>query len=114
MYSGGCYANINCNRELKIKEMKSDKLALLGGSKTIKEPFKPYNPYGLEEINAAKSVIETGILSQYLAKWGDDFLGGPMVKKFEADWEKKFNDKACNYNKFVDFRFSLCCRSFRS
>ena len=42
--------------------MKSDKLALLGGSKTIKEPFKPYNPYGLEEINAAKSVIETGIL----------------------------------------------------
>ena len=49
--------------------MKSDKLALFGGSKTIIEPFKPYNPYGLEEINATKSVIETGILSQYLAKW---------------------------------------------
>ena len=73
--------------------MKSDKLALFGGSKTIIEPFKPYNPYGLEEINAAKSVIETGILSQYLAKWGDDFLGGPMVKKFEADWERKFKIK---------------------
>ena len=63
--------------------MKSDKLALFGGSKTIIEPFKPYNPYGLEEINAAKSVIETGILSQYLAKWGDDFLGGPMVKNLK-------------------------------
>ncbi|MDA9602481.1 DegT/DnrJ/EryC1/StrS family aminotransferase [Flavobacteriaceae bacterium] len=73
--------------------MKSDKLALFGGPKLISKPFKRYNPFGLEEVNAAKAVIETGVLSKYLAKWGDDFLGGPMVKKFEADWERKFNVK---------------------
>tara|TARA_B110000046_G_C12994280_1_gene399319 strand:+ start:758 stop:2041 length:1284 start_codon:yes stop_codon:yes gene_type:complete len=73
--------------------MKSNKLALFGGPRVINKPFKKYNTIGDEEINAAKKVLETGILSKYLAKWGDDFLGGPMVKKFEEDWKNKFSVK---------------------
>jgi len=73
--------------------MKSDKLALFGGPKTINKKFKKYNSIGLEEQNAVKRVIENGVLSKYLARWGDDFFGGPMVKKFEEDWKNKFKVK---------------------
>ena len=45
----------------------NEKLAINGGTKTIKKPFKKYNSLGIEELNSAKSVIESGILSQYLA-----------------------------------------------
>lgn len=73
--------------------MRSDKLALFGGPKTINKKFKRYNTIGIEEQNAVKSVLENGILSKYLAKWGEDFFGGPMVKKFEEDWKNKFEVK---------------------
>ena len=64
--------------------MKEKSLALFGGRKTITEEFKPFNPIGLEEVEAAKSVIESGVLSQYLGAWHPDFFGGPKVKEFEA------------------------------
>lgn len=70
--------------------MKSDKLALFGGPKTIHKKFKKYNSIGVEEQHAVKRVVENGVLSKYLARWGDDFFGGPMVKKFEEDWKNKF------------------------
>ena len=66
----------------------NEKLAINGGTKTIKKPFKKYNSIGIEELNSAKSVIESGILSQYLGKWGPDFFGGPKVKEFESDCKK--------------------------
>lgn len=64
--------------------MSRDTLALLGGPKTISQPFKKYNPIGHEEVEAAKSVIESGVLSQFLGVWHDDFFGGPKVREFEA------------------------------
>ena len=45
-----------------------NKLAILGGSKTIDTPFKRYNPIGKEEVEAAKAVIESGVLSQFLQR----------------------------------------------
>ena len=60
------------------------KLALLGGPATITKPFKLYNPIGREEVEAAKEVIESGVLSQFIGSWHPDFLGGPKVKEFEA------------------------------
>jgi len=60
------------------------KLALLGGPTTITKPFKQYNPIGVEEVQAAKEVIESGVLSQFIGAWHPDFLGGPKVKEFEA------------------------------
>ena len=59
------------------------KLAINGGEKAIQREFKKYNSIGHEELNAAKEVIESGVLSQYLGAWHDDFYGGPKVKEFE-------------------------------
>jgi dTDP-4-amino-4,6-dideoxygalactose transaminase len=60
------------------------KLALLGGPTTITKSFNKYNPIGYEEVNAAKAVIESGVLSQYIGAWHPDFWGGPKVREFEA------------------------------
>lgn len=63
----------------------ADKLALLGGPKVIGRSFRRYNSIGCEELDAAKSVIESGVLSQFIGAWHEDFLGGPMVKEFERN-----------------------------
>ena len=60
--------------------MATEKLALFGGPKTITKPFKRYNPIGKEEVEAAKTVVESGVLSQYLGCWDQDFYGGPKVQ----------------------------------
>lgn len=60
-----------------------DKLALLGGSKTIQAQFRKYNPIGSEELQAAKEVIDSGVLSKFLGTWHEDFYGGPRVLEFE-------------------------------
>lgn len=61
----------------------TEKLALLGGPKAIQTAFKRYNPIGAEEVEAAKQVIESGVLSQFLGTWHGDFYGGPKVREFE-------------------------------
>lgn len=53
--------------------------------------FPKYNPIGKEELVAAKKVIQTGVLSQFLGAWHEDFYGGPKVREFEkaaADYFK--------------------------
>ena len=70
-----------------------DKLALFGGSKVIKKPFKKYNSIGDEEVEAVKSVVKSGVLSKYIGGWCDDFLGGPKVKEFERLWANYFKVK---------------------
>jgi perosamine synthetase len=68
-------------------------LALLGGKKTIDSPFKRYNPIGPEEVEAARLVVESGVLSQFIGGWDPDFYGGPKVKEFERKCEKHFGVK---------------------
>jgi perosamine synthetase len=68
-------------------------LALNGGPKTISTPFQLYNSIGVEEVTAAKAVVESGVLSKFLGRWGPDFLGGPKVKEFERDCEVHFGVK---------------------
>jgi perosamine synthetase len=71
----------------------NDTLALFGGSKTIQCGFKQYSSMGLEETEAARKVIESGILSQFLGAWHEDFYGGPKVREFEAQSAKYFGVK---------------------
>jgi len=71
----------------------SERLALLGGKKTIDTPFKRYNPIGTEEVEAAKAVIESGVLSKFLGCWDPDFYGGPKVQQFERACEAYFGVK---------------------
>jgi perosamine synthetase len=68
-------------------------LALFGGRKTITRRFKRYNPIGTEEVNAAKEVVDGGVLSQYLGAWTPDFYGGPKVQAFERECEAYFGVK---------------------
>src|SRR5688572_20398423 len=62
---------------------KSAPLALFGGPKTIEAALPRYNPIGREEVEAAKAVIESGVLSQFVGAWTADFYGGPKVREFE-------------------------------
>jgi len=73
--------------------MSHEKLAILGGPKAITKPFKLYNSIGQEEIDAAKSVVESGNLSQFLGCWHADFYGGPKVQEFERQCENFFGVK---------------------
>jgi perosamine synthetase len=75
------------------KQHNEQKLALLGGAKTIQTAFKRYNSIGEEEVQAAKRVIESGVLSQYLGAWHEDFYGGPKVREFERNCAKFFRVK---------------------
>ncbi|MDC0225486.1 DegT/DnrJ/EryC1/StrS family aminotransferase [Gammaproteobacteria bacterium] len=73
--------------------MKVSDLALFGGEKLIKRSFKKYNPIGEEEVAAAKSVVKSGVLSEFIGAWEEGFLGGPKVRQFERDCEKYFGVK---------------------
>lgn len=70
-----------------------DRLAILGGPPVIKKPFPRYNHIGQEEINAVNRVLQTGVLSNFLARWGERFYGGKEVLAHEKMWEEKFNVK---------------------
>jgi len=73
--------------------MSSKELAINGGKKTINHQFKKYNPIGKEELQAAKHVVESGVLSKFIGANDKDFLGGPKVKEFENDCCKYFGVK---------------------
>lgn len=76
-----------------MENSKNQKLALVGGPKTITQAFSNYNPIGIEEVTAAKDVVESGVLSQYIGAWHADFYGGPKVKEFERRCAEYFNVK---------------------
>ena len=67
-----------------MSEMAEDKLAIDGGTPVISAPFRRYNSLGPEEQRAVNEVMETGVLSQFLGCWHDDFYGGAKVREFEA------------------------------
>lgn len=73
--------------------MSVEKLALFGGPKTIMAPFQRYNSIGKEEVEAARLVVESGNLSQFLGCWSPDFFGGPKVQAFEMQCAKYFDVK---------------------
>ena len=68
-------------------------LALLGGPKTFTETLERYNSIGPEEVEAAKKVVESGNLSQFLGCWEEDFYGGPKIREFEKAWSAHFKVK---------------------
>lgn len=71
----------------------AEQLALHGGRRTIDRPLPRYNPIGAEELDAAREVIESGVLSQFIGAWHPDFAGGPKVKAFERAAEAYFGVK---------------------
>lgn len=49
-------------------------------------PFPPYNPIGEEEARAAYEVVMTGMLSDFVGRNTEKFLGGKQVREFERRW----------------------------
>lgn len=58
-------------------------LAILGGRKVRKKPFVTCGIIGKEEKRRVNDVLASGILSGFVAKAGDAFLGGKQVGEFE-------------------------------
>lgn len=69
------------------------KLALFGGEPVRKEPFPRFNNIGEEEKKAVMEVLDSGILSDFIAHNGEYFLGGKKVREFEENFQKKFKVK---------------------
>lgn len=67
-----------------------NRLALHGGEPIRATPFPEYRTIGEEEKRAALAVIESGVLSQFLGTWSDDFYGGPQVRGLEQAWAERF------------------------
>jgi dTDP-4-amino-4,6-dideoxygalactose transaminase len=65
-------------------------LALLGGPRVRTKLFPAMKVIGPQEVEAARKVAETGILSRYLGTWHPDFYGGPQVQAFEKEWAAAF------------------------
>ncbi len=75
------------------------KLALLGGTPLFKKTLKPCNSFGKEEVKAVTNVLKGQVLSGFLARAGNSFLGGKYVKKLEKDFCEYFNVKyAVSFN----------------
>jgi len=84
------------------KPSEDNTLAIHGGQRLINHTFARYNSYGCEEIEAAKAVVESGVLSQFLGCWDPDFFGGPKVQEFERLCESYFDVKhAITFNSWT-------------
>jgi len=79
--------------------MINDKLAILGGQPILKKPLPGYNSLGKEEEKAVLAVMKKKILSDFVGRAGDKFLGGEYVRKFEAEICRYFKVKyAVSFN----------------
>lgn len=69
------------------------KLAILGGSPVRKEDFPNRKSMGAEEVDAAKRVLDSDVLSGFVGAAGNFFNGGKEVKKFEQQWVEEYGFK---------------------
>lgn len=69
------------------------KLAILGGSPVRKEDFPNRKSMGKEEIEAAKRVLDSDVLSGFVGAPGNFFNGGKEVKQFENQWAEAYGFK---------------------
>lgn len=65
-------------------------LALLGGEAAVRDGLVPYRTMSSRERQAVIDVIDADCLSGFYGSWGDQFLGGPKVREFEAAWCARF------------------------
>jgi len=73
--------------------VKKNQLAINGGSKIREKLFPAYISVGAEEKAAVNSVIDSGILSNYLGAWHENFMGGAAVRECEEAWATHFGAK---------------------
>jgi dTDP-4-amino-4,6-dideoxygalactose transaminase len=64
--------------------------AILGGTPTRTRPYPPPNFIGAEEKRLVMQVLDSGVLSAYVAHHGPFFEGGAMVHALEDELRKRF------------------------
>jgi perosamine synthetase len=67
------------------------KPAILGGKPLLSDSLPTYNTIGEAEIGAAMDVLNTGVLSGFVANPGPDFLGGRHTLALEQAVCQRFN-----------------------
>ncbi len=67
--------------------------ALLGGTPVREKAIPWTSTMGEEESNAVMDVMESGILSAFIANSGSQFLGGPKVRELEKNFCNKFGSR---------------------
>ena len=65
-------------------------LALHGGRPVRSRPFPARPGIGAAERQAVDDVLGAGVLSEFIAEWGESFWGGPRVRAMEAAWRERF------------------------
>lgn len=73
--------------------MKTQKLALLGGTPVNSKPTPRYNTIGAEEKAAVLEVLDLGELSGFVASADEFFWGGKQVRALEAAFKSHFGVK---------------------
>lgn len=71
----------------------TDHLAIHGGPKTREKLFPAHITVGQREKEAVNAVIDSGILSNYLGAYHENFMGGTTVRACEEAWARHFNAK---------------------
>lgn len=76
-----------------------EKLALFKGKPILNKPLPPYNTVSKEEEKAAIKVMKEKILSGFIGRAGEHFLGGKYVRELERHFCKYFGVKyAVSFN----------------
>lgn len=75
-------------------------LAINGGDPVLREPLRAFpNSLGRQEREAALRVLNSGILSDFVARDNEHFLGGKEVRGLEKDFSDKFGARfAVSFN----------------
>lgn len=67
------------------------RLAIHGGDPTVVAGFTHFGTFNHLEKEAAMRVLDTGVLSNFVGAWCDQFYGGQEVKAFERQCEAYFD-----------------------
>lgn len=66
---------------------------MLGGKKVRVKPFPAHPVLGREERKEVTEVLNSGLLSGFIASAGEHFLGGPKVRRLEESFKEYFKIK---------------------
>src|SRR3954471_13565391 len=64
----------------------TSRLGIKGGEPVRTLAFPPPPALGDRERQAVNAVLDSGVLSQFVGVWSEDFYGGPRVRSLERTW----------------------------
>jgi dTDP-4-amino-4,6-dideoxygalactose transaminase len=71
----------------------TSRLGIKGGEPVRSRPFPLPPALGDRERQAVNAVLDSGVLSQFVGVWSEDFYGGPRVRSLERTWAQRVGAK---------------------